>query len=51
MLRSYGNMGTPSSTFVMKSVCDSGEPRPGDYGLMVTTGPGVTVALMLMRWE
>jgi len=51
VLRDYGNMGTPSSTYVMKAVCDSGEPRPGDYGMMVTAAPGVTMALMLVRWE
>ncbi len=51
VLRDFGNMGTPSSTYVMKSVCESGAPEPGDHGLMVTTGPGVTVALMLVRWE
>jgi predicted naringenin-chalcone synthase len=51
VLRSFGNMGTPSSTFVMRAIRESGEPRPGDHGLMVTTGPGVTFALMLVRWE
>jgi predicted naringenin-chalcone synthase len=26
------------------------DPRPGDRGLVVTIGPGVTVGLMLLAW-
>ena len=51
VMRDFGNIGTSASMFVMKAVCDSGDPKPGDLGVMVTVGPGVTMAMMLVRWE
>ena len=50
MLANYGNMGTPSSFYVLKGVAERNEPNPGELGLMLTIGPGVTVGLMLLRW-
>lgn len=50
VLADYGNMGTPSSLYVLKAVSERNAPKPGDLGLMVTVGPGVTVGLMLLRW-
>lgn len=49
-LAAYGNMGTPSSFYVLKGVAERNEPNPGELGLMITIGPGVTVGLMLLRW-
>jgi predicted naringenin-chalcone synthase len=49
-LANHGNMGTPSSFYVLKGVAERNEPNPGELGLMLTIGPGVTVGLMLLRW-
>ena len=50
VLADYGNMGTPSSFYVLKRTEVEREPAAGDRGLMVTIGPGVTVGLMLLAW-
>ena len=50
VLAEHGNMGTPSIFYVMKRALDRREPQPGERGLMVTVGPGVTVGLMLLQW-
>jgi predicted naringenin-chalcone synthase len=50
VLASFGNMGTPCSFYVLKQTQEEKRPRPGEVGLMVTIGPGVTVGLMLLRW-
>jgi alkylresorcinol/alkylpyrone synthase len=50
VLANYGNMGTPCSFYVLKGTIEQRKPEPGDTGLMVTIGPGVTVGLMLLRW-
>ena len=48
-LANHGNMGTPSSFYVLKGVAERNEPTRR-AGLMLTIGPGVTVGLMLLRW-
>jgi predicted naringenin-chalcone synthase len=50
VLAEHGNVGTPSIFYVMKRALERCEPRRGDYALMVTVGPGVTVGLMLLQW-
>jgi predicted naringenin-chalcone synthase len=50
VLAEHGNVGTPAIFYVMKHMLDRREPRPGERGLMVTVGPGVTVGLMLLQW-
>jgi alkylresorcinol/alkylpyrone synthase len=49
-LAEYGNIGTPSIFYVLKHTIERCEPQPGERGLMVTIGPGVTVGLMLLQW-
>ncbi|HEY4996575.1 MAG TPA: 3-oxoacyl-[acyl-carrier-protein] synthase III C-terminal domain-containing protein, partial [Solirubrobacteraceae bacterium] len=49
-LASHGNVGTPSILYVLKEVIERDQPAPGERGLMVTVGPGVTVGLMLLDW-
>ena len=49
-LADHGNMGTASAFYVLKGVAERNEPNPGELGLMLTIGPGVTVGLMLLRW-
>jgi polyketide synthase Type III len=50
VLAEHGNVGTPSIFYVMKHMLDRRAPLPGERGVMVTVGPGVTVGLMLLRW-
>jgi 3,5-dihydroxyphenylacetyl-CoA synthase len=50
VLAEFGNMGTPSSLFVLERTIDERRPRVGELGLMLTIGPGVTVGLMLLRF-
>lgn len=51
VLAEYGNMGTPSSFFVLRAVEEQRAPTAGERGLMVAIGPGVTVGLMLLNWR
>ena len=50
VLARYGNMGTPSSFYVLRETIARRRPAKGDVGLMVTIGPGVTIGLMLLKW-
>jgi predicted naringenin-chalcone synthase len=50
VLSELGNVGTPASFFVLAATLERHRPVPGDHGLMVTIGPGVTVGLMLLAW-
>jgi alkylresorcinol/alkylpyrone synthase len=49
-LAEHGNVGTPSIMYVLKDTIERYQPEPGERGLMVTIGPGVTVGLMLLGW-
>jgi predicted naringenin-chalcone synthase len=49
-LAEHGNVGTPSIFYVLSETIEQREPQPGDRGLIVTIGPGVTVGLMLLGW-
>jgi predicted naringenin-chalcone synthase len=48
VLADVGNVGTPASMFVLERTLAQRRPAPGELGLMVTIGPGVTVGLMLL---
>ena len=49
-LADHGNIGTPSILYVLKDTIERYKPTPGERGLLVTIGPGVTVGLMLVGW-
>jgi alkylresorcinol/alkylpyrone synthase len=49
-LAGHGNVGTPSIFYVLGEVMRVRAPAPGERGLLVTIGPGVTVGLMLLEW-
>ncbi len=49
-LADHGNVGTPSILYVLADTIAEREPQPGERGLAVTIGPGVTVGLMLLGW-
>ena len=50
VLGGRGNVGTPSIFYVLDETINRRAPRPGERGLMVTVGPGVTVGLMLLAF-
>ena len=50
VLAAHGNMGTPSSFYVLDLTEQRRRPAPGETGLMITIGPGVTIGLMLLDW-
>ncbi len=49
-LAEHGNVGTPSILYVLEDTIARYEPAPGEHGLMITIGPGVTLGLMLLGW-
>jgi alkylresorcinol/alkylpyrone synthase len=46
----YGNMSSATIFFVLESIIKEGQPRPGDYALLLSFGPGLTVELCLVQW-
>jgi predicted naringenin-chalcone synthase len=50
VLRNYGNMSSPTVMFVLDEIVQSGEHRPGDWGVMIALGPGMAAELALLRW-
>lgn len=49
-LADHGNVGTSSILYVLKGTIERYQPEPGERGMMVTIGPGVTLGLMLLGW-
>jgi polyketide synthase Type III len=50
VLRHYGNLGSGSFLFSYKRLMEEGVVRRGDYGVMMTMGPGSTIETALIRW-
>lgn len=50
VLRNYGNMSAPTVMFVLDEVVRNGDPRPGDWGMMIALGPGMAAEVALLRW-
>ena len=50
VLRNFGNMSSPTVLFVLNEVVRDGEPRAGDWGVMVALGPGMAAEAALLRW-
>lgn len=49
-LREVGNLSSASVLFVLGELLETGEARPGDWGLMMAMGPGFCAELVLLRW-
>ena len=49
-LEEVGNLSSASVLFVLGDLLASGEPRPGDHGLLVAMGPGFCAEMVLLRW-
>lgn len=50
VLRDYGNMSSPTILFVLDEIQRRGRPAPGDHGVLMGFGPGLTMEGMLLRW-
>jgi predicted naringenin-chalcone synthase len=50
VLRNYGNMSSPTVMFVLDEVVRTGDPQPGDLGVMIALGPGMAAEVALLRW-
>jgi alkylresorcinol/alkylpyrone synthase len=51
VLRRYGNMSSAAVLFVLAEVLERAAARPGDPGLVVAFGPGISGEILLARWE
>ncbi len=50
LLRDCGNLGSGSFLFAYERLVQEGNIRPGDYGVMMTMGPGSTIETALLKW-
>jgi len=50
VLREHGNMSSGSFLFSYARLLDEGQVRPGDWGVMMTMGPGSSIETALLRW-
>ncbi len=50
VLRDYGNLSSGSFLFSYERLVGEGVTKPGDYGVLMTMGPGSTVEAALIQW-
>lgn len=50
VLRRYGNMSSAAIFFVLEAIIQQGRPQAGDYALLLSFGPGLTIELCLVKW-
>src|SRR6266508_4626909 len=50
VLRDYGNLSSGSFLFSYQRLLEEGVTRPGDYGVLMTMGPGSTIETALIQW-
>jgi len=50
VLRDYGNLSSGSFLFSYERLLREGVTRPGDYGVLMTMGPGSTIETALIQW-
>ncbi|WP_306329551.1 3,5-dihydroxyphenylacetyl-CoA synthase DpgA [Streptomyces venezuelae] len=50
VLRDYGNLSSGSFLFSYEQLLREGVTRPGDYGVLMTMGPGSTLETALVRY-
>ncbi|BCJ69481.1 3,5-dihydroxyphenylacetyl-CoA synthase DpgA [Polymorphospora rubra] len=50
VLRDHGNVSSGSFLFSYERLVAEGVARPGDYGIMMTMGPGSTIETALVQW-
>ncbi|MFB6891324.1 3,5-dihydroxyphenylacetyl-CoA synthase DpgA [Kitasatospora sp. NPDC056327] len=50
VLRDYGNLSSGSFLFSYQRLLEEQAARPGEYGVLMTMGPGSTIETALARW-
>ncbi|MFE0178472.1 3,5-dihydroxyphenylacetyl-CoA synthase DpgA [Streptomyces sp. NPDC059002] len=50
VLRDHGNLSSGSFLFSFSRLLDEGVVRPGDFGVLMSMGPGSTIETALVRW-
>lgn len=50
VLRDHGNLSSGSFLFSYKRLLQEGDVRSGDWGVMMTMGPGSSIETALLRW-
>jgi hypothetical protein len=50
VLRDYGNLSSGSFLFSYERLLAEGKTKPGDYGVLMTMGPGSTIETALVQW-
>jgi predicted naringenin-chalcone synthase len=50
VLAEFGNMSSATILFVLERIITTRCPSPGDYGMLMAFGPGLTVEAALLRW-
>ncbi len=50
VLRDYGNLSSGSFLFSYQRLLQEGRVERGDYGVMMTMGPGSTIEAALLKW-
>jgi predicted naringenin-chalcone synthase len=50
ILYNYGNMSSATILFVLDYIQRCSRPDPGDYGVLLAFGPGLTMEGMLVQW-
>lgn len=50
VLREYGNMSSATILFVLKELERRRQPQAGEYGVLMSFGPGLTMESALVRW-
>lgn len=50
VLREYGNMSSATILFVLEHIQRCSSPAPGDYGVLMAFGPGLTMESLLVQW-
>ncbi len=50
ILHEYGNMSSATILFVLEYIQRCNKPQPGDYGVLMAFGPGLTMEGLLLQW-
>jgi alkylresorcinol/alkylpyrone synthase len=50
VLYRYGNMSSATVLFVLDEIQRGGDPAPGDFGVLMAFGPGLTLEAALVQW-
>ncbi len=50
VMRDYGNLSSGSFLFSYERLLREGVTKPGDYGVVMTMGPGSTIETALVQW-